>query len=376
MPQLRWSMVTIAITFISCTLHKGQLKNSNKFSKTYNLLIAFFVLTFVVSLNGVSVNAGLDRCYSLFTYLILVYLIVKSVSTKDQLIVLLTAIVVLGGALGVEAYSTPRHGVRLEGVGPSDANDSNNLALLLASVLPLGIPAFLLAKNKIVKLLLIVCAAFICNGIILANSRGAVLALGVGCLALVVFCRSWQIRWRLLLLMTVGIIGFIYLSDDAFFNRFQTVADTKVDRGAGRLDIWTYGVQMAKEYPFGTGADGFKRLSPNYLPDLLMSNSGERVPHNTYLLVLIEQGIAGLVLFLFVIYSCIRNLVNIIKKTADDCLSSYYISVGLFGCFVVHLFGSIFGDRLYYEFFYVLISMVILTVRFAENLSGSTRPAI
>lgn len=366
LPQLRWSMVTMGLTLLSVGVHRGKLANNFELSNSFKLIIAFLFLSFFVSFNGVAGASGLNRCYALFTYVVLIYLMVKSVGNGKQFIILLFVIVMLGAGLGVEAFTTPRHGARLEGVGPSDANDSNNLALLLASILPLAVPCFLVTKNIFVRLVLIAGAAFICNGIILANSRGAILALGVGCLSLVVCSRSWQVRRRLLLLVTVGVVGFLYLSDDTFFNRFQTVTDTTVDRGTGRLDIWTHGFRMAKDYPFGTGSDGFRRLSPNYLPDSLMSNTGERVPHNTYLLVLIEQGVVGFLVFVMILWSCIGSLTSNIKKFLRDNSSIYFISLGLLGSLFVHLFGSIFGDRLYYEFFFVLIALVIIN----KNLSA------
>lgn len=359
-PQVRWGLIAIGITCISSLINKHKLNDISVFATKYRILTIFFVLTCVVSLFAIDIQASLDRCYYLFTYLIFSYLLIRSINDDRELIILIFAILILGAALGLEAYTTPRHGGRLEGVGPSDANDANNLALLLASIVPLGIPGFFAARKLWTKITVIVCMAFIVNGIILANSRGAVLALAVACISILLMGGSWHFRKQMLVLLFVGAGGFLYLADETFVNRFQTITDTETDRGAGRLDIWSYGLQIAKDHPFGVGGDGFRRLSRTYLPEQFLSETGERVPHNTYLLILTEQGIVGLCLYLAVILSCFRDLRAKAKYFRDKLGFDYMLALGVMASLVCHVIGSFFGDRLYYQFIYVLLSLAII----------------
>lgn len=354
-----WSMLTSAITFISYMVHKDKINSVQVFSTQYMIIVIFFIVSCVISTYAVDKEANFNRCYDIFTYLITSYFFIKCITTKEDVISIMTTILLLGAILGIEALSVQRFGGRLEGVGPSDANDANNFSLLMASIVPLAIPCIFISNNTWYRFLISSCVALIVNGIILANSRGAIIALGVGIGLMLPFWWSTRSKKKIIILLLVGALGFAYLADAVFWQRFETVENVETDKGSGRLDIWKYGISLYEEHPFGVGGDGFRKLSKYYIPDKLLSN-GERVPHNTFLLILTEQGPIGLMLFLVIIMSCVRDLLKSAKNITDKSRQEYMLIIGLLGSIICSVVGSFFNDRLYYEFFFVLISLIIV----------------
>jgi len=72
---------------------------------------------------------------------------------------------------------------------------------------------------------------------------------------------------------------------------------------SGRMENWGYGIQMVKDHPLGAGGGAYKLLSTSYLPAYLIEHHvGSRASHNTYLLILTEQGIPGMVIFLLLLF--------------------------------------------------------------------------
>lgn len=81
-----------------------------------------------------------------------------------------------------------------------------------------------------------------------------------------------------------------------------------------RLYLWSIGFEMLadKSFLFGTGIGGYGQLFQQYniYPTLVISN-----PHNTYLSILFETGIIGFSLFMGIIFTGIRNLVQKANKS-------------------------------------------------------------
>ncbi len=84
---------------------------------------------------------------------------------------------------------------------------------------------------------------------------------------------------------------FLYLADTSFLERSKSIKTSiEKDGGTGRFDIWKHGLEMAKDHPFGVGGGGFEYLSSQYMPPELLTRGNVRASHNTYLLILVEQG--------------------------------------------------------------------------------------
>ncbi len=360
LPQLRWSLISFVVLLVSCVLHRDKLSDIRLTSVVSVQLLCLFVLwSLFVSFFAVDPNRSFARVYDFFRYVVIFCVIIKCIKTQEQLILILRMFLFFGLILGYEAYNGDRISGRLEGIGTVDSASANGFALLISTICPLAF-SFFFQKKKRVWFLTILSLAFMSNAIILANSRGAMLSLMFGFFAIFLFS-SIKVKRQLTLLGILGVCGFIYLTDAVFWERFQTTTQISENRGAGRLDIWKNGFRIFTDHPLGVGGDGFRRLSPQYMPVELLSNTGERVPHNTYLLVATEQGVVGILIYSLFLLSLIFLLKKAMSRVKNDNLQQYIICMSLFGALVCHACGSMFGDRLYYEFFYYIAALCVIS---------------
>ena len=159
------------------------------------------------------------------------------------------------------------------------------------------------------------------------------------------------------------------------FGQQTSAAQGNLDQNsAGRVAIWKEGVRMVAEYPFGAGGGGFMELSPRYLPQELIEKSvGKRAAHNTYLTLLVEQGILGFILYVIFITANIVKLLRIKNKIvvdyADENTKFKIFINGQIVCLLSLLSGfltsSFFIDRVYFETFYVFSALITVV----ENIN-------
>ncbi|HEV8694405.1 MAG TPA: O-antigen ligase family protein, partial [Lysobacter sp.] len=132
-----------------------------------------------------------------------------------------------------------------------------------------------------------------------------------------------------------GLLLFGMLASQVFLSRVETITavtqqDAEVDRSAeSRLVIIKAQWEMAKKYPFGTGHRGTAVLSPQYLDPIYLSHSrvdgktvaGQRSSHNTFMTALVEQGIPGAVMFVW-LWLWIASALRRAKERDTDARST------------------------------------------------------
>ena len=370
-PNLRWSLISAFVLLLSMFLHKTKLAEHKFLDSPISMLfIIFLLLTLLLSFSAVDVSRHYERCYDLFRYFVVYFMLVKVIKTEDDFMNVLLLLVVCGFLLGYFAYTAPRSGGRLEGVGPPDAADSNNLAIIFAGILPFVLPLFFYGKN-LLKGLSAAATVFIVNGIVLCNSRGGLVAIASSIVFGVILLRDKRLR-RLAIIMVFFLgMTFLYLADEQFWERSQTITTSFEEDGAtGRFDIWKNGLRMVADYPMGTGGGGFEYLSRDYMPPELLTTGQIRASHNTYLLILVEQGIVGLILFLLILFSLYLHLWRSyqqfnVNAAADSLVVAshnrmlkQFTVLALIVALVSQNVGALVSDRLYYEYFFILAALV------------------
>jgi O-antigen ligase len=240
---------------------------------------------------------------------------------------------------------------RLQNVGSGDSLDDNSAAAHLVTILPLTLVYLLVDKDKRFKAIALIATPFIVNTLILCNSRGAILGVIAAMLATLGMIRKGY-RMRLAVVGVIMAAGFLFLADPQFIARQQTTVEHSDGSSQERLQTWIGGANLVKDHPFGTGGRGFHILSFRYIPEIVASHDGEqRGPHNTYVMVASEWGIAGLVAYLGYLGATLIML-NRVKKAADghDGQEFYYwralaLQVGL----IAFMITAVFCARLYAE---------------------------
>ncbi|MCU7919610.1 MAG: O-antigen ligase family protein [Candidatus Thiodiazotropha sp. (ex Epidulcina cf. delphinae)] len=374
LPDLRWSLITAVVMVVSVILHRDKL-SKHKY-RTLKWMFAFYVLieieAYFFAINPEEAE-WLTRTFQ--TYCITAFLLLKSLATFDQLRLFLLVIIALAGSLSIKAYTEGEqiHG-RLENIGPGDAFSSNEFGILLASIIPLILP-YLLKGKRYERVISLIALVFTLNAFILCNSRGAFVSLIFGIFYAFILVANKKIR-RYIIIAAIAVIPvFIYLTDENFANRISSLwtsstqsEDALNELSTGRVAIWMYGLEMAKDHPLGVGPEGFRELSRFYMPEENLTvhpgaEHGVRAAHNSYLQVLVEQGVLGLIVYMIICFYTLFLLIDSAKQIKKSGISGSFLDlliVALNISFVVSLMGGMFGSQVYYEFFWwqVVISLV------------------
>lgn len=170
-------------------------------------------------------------------------------------------------------------------------------------------------------------------------------------------------------MITLGLAGlglFIYLTDSTFWERMGTLKEVSRSEetgalqgsGAGRTYFWLRAVELANEYPVGVGAWGYQYLSPEFLPDELLTGVGGarmRAAHSIWFETLAEYGYLGLGLFIAYLFATL-NLARRISKISVIRENSYlyYQNTAIAASLIGLLAAGTFIDRLYCELIYWL----------------------
>jgi len=233
------------------------------------------------------------------------WMVYRIVDSKERLRDLLFALVLGCAVLGLYAQFTGREGNRLDGVGGPGIDDANSLGMYLATgaIVAVGL---VLSQRGWLRYVTLAALVIIANGVVLANSRGSVIGLAAGFLALMIV-KARAHRRLFWAFAAAAAIGQATIVDQAFIDRLFTIQDITADlndkdadnSALSRAALAPAQIKMFKDHPMGVGHRGTAALSPEYLEDRFMSQGDDfirqRSSHNTFLTTLVEQGYPDLV---------------------------------------------------------------------------------
>jgi O-antigen ligase len=313
LPDLRWALIAAVATLLA-TLRLPARKDAPGWTSNApaRLLIVFTLWLWVQNAWALAPEEHLEVSILFTKYLVLFYLIYRLLDTPAQVGNFLFAHVLGCGLLGWLALIAPDYG-RLEGVGGPGIDEANALGMfvstggLCAGMLVLGERSW---KRWICLMLL----PLIGNTIVQSESRGAMLGLVTG--AVIVFYLGARTdRWRMLVLGLAGLIAFAVIAPPVYLERMLTlraaVEQSEDIDSSAESRIWLAKAQldMASRNLLGHGHRGTAVLSPQYLERRWLTKGadedpygvGARSSHNTLLSALVEQGVPGLVMFVWLI---------------------------------------------------------------------------
>jgi len=180
--------------------------------------------------------------------------------------------------------------------------DANDLGLIMALSIPMSY--YLLIQNHgrmvwVYRIHLILAG----TTILLTASRGATLATVVALTIVPLTQARLGGRQRVALLLTVILLigGVLYFVPETSWERLSTMpAEFEQGTFTGRTIIWRAGWEIFRAHPFvGIGANAFRLLVSRELQEPIRMGEADPAPpaHNTFLSVLVEQGVLGFVVF-------------------------------------------------------------------------------
>lgn len=323
LPDLRWSLQAAAVAVLAAYLHRRQRKEGwRPWATTVPglLLIVFVLWMWFQNLWALDGADHMQASVQYTKYIIAFYLFYRLADTPQKLMDVLLAHAAGCMYLGYLCYMVGRSGDgRLDGVGGPGIDDANTLAMMMATgFVVAGTLFFSLTGWR--RVFCVLSIPLMLNGLVLAGSRGAFLSLVAGC-AVVFILRPPGRIWLFGLAGLLGVALMIRVVDQSFIDRMFTIrsavqADGEIDSSAeSRMVLIEAQAKMFAGHPLGAGHKGTAALSPRYLDERWLTRAGEgeaqRSSHNTFMTVLVEQGVPGLLLFLWMVFWGFAQLVSI-----------------------------------------------------------------
>ncbi len=261
--------------------------------------------------------------------------------------------------------------------------DPNFFAQIMLVIIPLAVMRAGAEKSVPLRLLALWAFAVCILTVIFSYSRGAFVALLIMLAAMAIFRPPRPIEVALVLVIGAGLLRLIPAT---YTERLLSVADLFSGQSdvrsevsfRGRASELLVGVQMFADHPvFGVGVGNYPTLYQDYSRRIGYDPRTEaREPHNLYLEVAAENGMAGILIFsaiLWSVFSCLgRSRLALLKAglhTEGDLVASLTIAM------IGYLSAAFFIHGAYPRFFYLLIGMALSLPQITKNALARVNPA-
>ena len=212
------------------------------------------------------------------------------------------------------------------------------------------------------------------NALVATISRSGFLALGVAGVLFNLFAPK-KIVGVVRVLSLLGVVLFFAVTNQTYWDRIGTISEAGeevegVDTGSARLVLIKAQFEMFGDYPMGCGHRCTAILSPTYLGDEFLTGAGERrarSSHNTFMSLLVEQGIPGALLYILMLIWIARlafRLRSRMRGSSGLLPNVYAAVVAILGAITV---GDLFVDFLKFEARFWFLGLLMVLVKFDAN---------
>lgn len=265
----------------------------------------------------------------------LLFIMVNSVNSKNELNVLVTAFVFTATLVALYGLYQYFVGVELdpawvdEAINPditirvfSVFGNPNILAEYLIMSIPVSVALFWNSKRLIKKLIFSLTTMVLACTLILTLSRGGWLGVVFG-----IFVFIFLVEKRLLFLcIPVGLLS-VFVLPQSIINRIQTIGSLTDSSNAWRITTWQITTDIIRDHwiaGVGFGYMPFKKTFETYIRTMPNFHA-----HNTYLEIAAELGITGIILFIILIFVIYKYAIINSKESKDKYIK--VITAGLLG---------------------------------------------
>lgn len=308
-----WVMLIAVVTLVSLVVSKESKRIPRS---TISVLLALFLVwtgftTFFAAVPG----AAWDKWQEFAKILVMVFVTLVLVNTRERLHWLVWVIVVSLGFYGVKGgLFTILGGGVSHVLGPpgSFIGENNSIALALCMTLPFMRYLQLHSTQKWVRIGLGTSMLLTGIAVLGTYSRGGLIALAVVAGALVL-----KSRGRVAIVATMVVVGAVawHFMPPQWSERMDTLHHaSKTESAETRIQSWEFSANVALHHPLLGG--GFNVYESNamwqrYGPE----GAIPRAVHSIYFRVLGEQGVVGLMLFLALLAASWWNCRRVRKQT-------------------------------------------------------------
>jgi hypothetical protein len=368
---VRWSFIAAAVTLLSMLVHRKSLQPTLSL-RSSGAFWGFLVLVAWVAVQSMWALDPVSHAEQLSIYLkfiLVFFMICKSLDSEQHLRWFLWTHVAGCAYLGWLAFSSYAGG-RFEGFGSPGIDDANAAALQIVTGVVVAGTLFLSGSTR-AKAVLFAMIPLIVNALVTTVSRGGFLAAGIAGLVYNFFAPK-KYRGRVRILTLLAVVLFASLTTDTYWQRMDTIklagADiTGVDTGGGRLEIIAAQWRMAKGRPFGCGHMCTTYLSPMYIEQRFLSQGVDRASHNTFMTMVVDHGVPGIVIYLAMLIWIWRNAVLALRRLKGEEGFLATVAPGVVAVLAATCVADMFAQYPKFEARVWFICVMMVVVHLARN---------
>ena len=276
------------------------------------------------------------------------------------------------GQIGYQNIVSETEGTRLSG----PVGDPNFYAQSMIVLIPIALSRFLKEKRWLLKILAGWAFFFFFLAVIFSYSRGAAVAIGVMALFGMFYSPPRLTDVLIGILLMIIIVTFI---PNPYIERLATISDVfGGKRGVlgevsyrGRASEVIAAWLMFVDHPiFGVGVENYPVFYQSYSRKLgLDARIEERQAHNLYLQIAAETGLAGILVFGWLLVSMMKGMLKAIKdlKNAGNIWYSDLILSFASGI-VGYLAAALFIHGAYPRYFWLLVGISLSIPHVAKDI--------
>lgn len=400
LPDLRWSLVSAVALLLALVFFRARAVSGPGRLPRQNLAPAIGLLLFVgylwiQNLWALDFPTHLDATIQFTKYAVIfcvLLTLLRSEADVTNLLLLHVSGCLYLGLLALAAPSSAFIDGRLNGVGGPGINDANTLAMFLGTGAITG-AALMLTLRGWRQYFCMVAMPFILNGMVLAGSRGAFI--GVVAAGIVLFWAKPKGTGKLFLLFAgLAVVLASIVFDARFIGRIFSIGaaieqSEEIDGSAeSRLKLIDAQLRMAANYPHGAGHKGTAVLAPNYLDERWFARSygndsalSTRSSHNTFMTLLVEQGLFGAGLYIFFLAWWAKGILRLVSRPYRQLSRTLGGLLGAsYGALTVVVVSGLFTDYLLAEVQIWMLAIIMSLQRIgacqATCRLGHTQPKV
>jgi O-antigen ligase len=365
---LNWPLEYAVIVFTLVVAGIRQSVASGKDGGTSLPPQAFLLVLWVLAIfasNAVHGNFGEAQNFALdfVKRAVVFWMFVLVLDSTTKLRWMTTFLILLTAVLGVQGIYQKQYGIgwagqslywggRIDWIGMWDG--ANILSVLFVTAFPFVLEMFFGPWRLLAKMFAAVTGGLILNGMALAASRGAGIALMV---VLLVYFRSRMKRTGAFV-GAIAIVAFVAIAPPRFSH--LDMGDDSIDASSSmkRIDMWAQGLEMLRYNPIlGIGKGRFAEYT------------GSLIAHNVFVQNMGETGLIGLFIWVALVYTSFKTLLVVLHNTAVISTELASFSRSLFVSYTGYLAASFFIST-DLEPFYILMALCLVTFNIARAESG------
>jgi O-antigen ligase len=271
--------------------------------------------------------------------------------------------------------TTHEHDLRISGT----MHNTNEFAATMILIALVAIHLWRSEKSSLRRWILIIMSGTIVYAVTLTASRGAMLALGVSIVILVLQQRN-RVQTLFVLVIFAAIVLLVMptsarerigLTADNGASADELTISSRDASTRNRMSYQVLGMRLFLQRPvtgigLGNFGNAYDRSEFRWLNEQTETGQRSREAHNMYLEILVGTGLMGMLPFMSLLYFTIRDFIRTCRNLLPNS-SLKFMSQGLLAGFGAFLAASLFLSEQYEKYFWLLIALAPVVLRLAQS---------